>query len=42
MNASVEASIALDPAQYQWEYKRYRKVVEEQQGLPNANDFRLY
>lgn len=42
VNASVEASIALDPAQYQWEYKRYRKVVEEQQGLPNANDFRLY
>ncbi|MCP1317912.1 lysophospholipid acyltransferase family protein [Halomonas sp. 707B3] len=42
VNASVEASIALDPAQYQWEYKRYRKVVEEQQGLPDANDFRLY
>ncbi|MBR2515754.1 MAG: lysophospholipid acyltransferase family protein [Halomonas sp.] len=42
VNASVEASIALEPAQYQWEYKRYRKVVEEQQGLPNANDFRLY
>ncbi|WP_249975985.1 lysophospholipid acyltransferase family protein [Vreelandella olivaria] len=42
VNASVEASIALEPAQYQWEYKRYRKVVEEQQGLTNANDFRLY
>lgn len=42
VNASVEASIALDPAQYQWEYKRYRKVVEEQQRLPDANDFRLY
>mgnify|MGYP001160943251 FL=1 len=42
VNASVEASVALDPAQYQWEYKRYRKVVEEQQGLPNANNFRLY
>lgn len=42
VNASVEASIALDPPQYQWEYKRYRKVVEEQQGLANANDFRLY
>lgn len=42
VNASVEASIALEPAQYQWEYKRYRKVVEEQQGLSNANDFRLY
>ncbi|MBZ5488142.1 lipid A biosynthesis acyltransferase [Halomonas aquamarina] len=42
VNASVEASIALDPAQYQWEYKRYRKVVEEQQGHPEANRFRLY
>lgn len=42
VNASVEASIALDPAQYQWEYKRYRKVIEEQQGHPQANDFRLY
>ncbi|MCC5900975.1 MAG: lysophospholipid acyltransferase family protein [Halomonas sp.] len=42
VNASVEASIALEPAQYQWEYKRYRKVIEEQQGLANANDFRLY
>ncbi|MBE0463816.1 MAG: lysophospholipid acyltransferase family protein [Halomonadaceae bacterium] len=42
VNASVEASIALDPAQYQWEYKRYRKVVEEQQQHPQANDFRLY
>ncbi|MGP9665692.1 lysophospholipid acyltransferase family protein [Halomonas sp. AOP22-C1-8] len=42
VNASVEASIALEPAQYQWEYKRYRKVIEEQQQNPNANDFRLY
>jgi KDO2-lipid IV(A) lauroyltransferase len=42
VNACVEAAIALDPAQYQWEYKRYRKVVEEQQGLPNHRDFRLY
>ncbi|PRY63434.1 KDO2-lipid IV(A) lauroyltransferase [Vreelandella songnenensis] len=42
VNASVEASIALDPAQYQWEYKRYRKVVEEQQGHPKAKSFRLY
>lgn len=42
VNASVEASIALDPAQYQWEYKRYRKIVEEQQQHPQANDFRLY
>ena len=42
VNACVEAAIALEPAQYQWEYKRYRKVVQEQQKLPNSNDFRLY
>ncbi|MGR2740568.1 lysophospholipid acyltransferase family protein [Billgrantia sp. Q4P2] len=42
VNACVEDAIALDPAQYQWEYKRYRKVIEEQQGVPNHGDFRLY
>ena len=42
VNACVEAAIALDPAQYQWEYKRYRKVVEEQQGHPRHREFRLY
>ncbi|MFC2992476.1 lysophospholipid acyltransferase family protein [Halomonas tibetensis] len=42
VNACVEAAIALDPAQYQWEYKRYRKVVEEQQGHPRHPEFRLY
>lgn len=42
VNASVEAAIALEPAQYQWEYKRYRKVVQEQQKLPNFSDYRLY
>ena len=42
VNACVEAAIALDPAQYQWEYKRYRKVVEEQQGHPEHRRFRLY
>jgi Kdo2-lipid IVA lauroyltransferase/acyltransferase len=42
VNACVEAAIALDPAQYQWEYKRYRKVIEEQQGVPNHQEFRLY
>ncbi|MFN2332432.1 MAG: lysophospholipid acyltransferase family protein [Halomonas sp.] len=42
VNACVEAAIALDPAQYQWEYKRYRKVVEEQKGVPNHQAFRLY
>lgn len=42
VNASVESAIALEPAQYQWEYKRYRKVVQEQQNLANFRDFRLY
>ncbi|HSP32071.1 MAG TPA: lysophospholipid acyltransferase family protein [Halomonas sp.] len=42
VNASVETAIALEPKQYQWEYKRYRKVVQEQQQLPNYRDFRLY
>lgn len=42
VNACVEQAIALDPAQYQWEYKRYRKVIEEQMGLPNAKQFRPY
>lgn len=42
VNACVEAAIALDPAQYQWEYKRYRKVVEEQQEHPRHREFRLY
>lgn len=42
VNASVESAIALEPAQYQWEYKRYRKVVQEQQNLANFRDYRLY
>ena len=42
VNACVEAAIALEPTQYQWEYKRYRKVVQEQQKLPNYRDYRLY
>lgn len=42
VNASVEAAIELAPAQYQWEYKRYRKVVQEQQKLANFRDYRLY
>lgn len=42
VNASVEAAIDLEPAQYQWEYKRYRKVVQEQQKLANYRDYRLY
>ncbi|HSP58098.1 MAG TPA: lysophospholipid acyltransferase family protein [Halomonas sp.] len=42
VNACVEAAIALDPTQYQWEYKRYRKVIQEQQGHPRHRSFRLY
>lgn len=42
VNACVEAAIALDPAQYQWEYKRYRKTPEEQIGHPEYKRFRLY
>ncbi|HSH48524.1 MAG TPA: lysophospholipid acyltransferase family protein, partial [Halomonas sp.] len=42
VNACVEAAIALDPAQYQWEYKRYRKTPEELAGHPEHKRFRLY
>lgn len=42
VNACVEAAIALDPAQYQWEYKRYRKVIQEQEGDPHHREFRIY
>ncbi|MDR5884814.1 lysophospholipid acyltransferase family protein [Vreelandella janggokensis] len=42
VNASVEAAIALAPAQYQWEYKRYRKTIQEQQQLANFRDYRIY
>ncbi|WP_148254461.1 lysophospholipid acyltransferase family protein [Aidingimonas lacisalsi] len=42
VNACVEAAIALDPPQYQWEYKRYRKVPEEQAGHPDFRRYRLY
>ncbi|MBZ9540391.1 lysophospholipid acyltransferase family protein [Modicisalibacter tunisiensis] len=42
VNASVEAVIALDPAQYQWEYKRYRKTPQEQQDDPDHRRYRLY
>ncbi|GEN28361.1 lipid A biosynthesis lauroyl acyltransferase [Halovibrio variabilis] len=42
VNASVETAIGLAPAQYQWEYKRYRKVVQAQQKLANHRDYRLY
>ncbi|SFU00579.1 lysophospholipid acyltransferase family protein [Halomonas saccharevitans] len=42
VNACVESTIALDPAQYQWEYKRYRKTPEEAEGRPGWKRFRLY
>lgn len=42
VNACVESTIALDPAQYQWEYKRYRKTPEEAEGKPGWKRFRLY
>ncbi|OBX33726.1 lipid A biosynthesis lauroyl acyltransferase [Halomonas elongata] len=42
VNACVEAAIALDPAQYQWEYKRYRKTPEEAEQRPDWKHFRLY
>ncbi|MGM0783660.1 MAG: lysophospholipid acyltransferase family protein [Pseudomonadota bacterium] len=42
VNACVEAAIALDPAQYQWEYKRYRKVIQKLQGHPEHRRFRIY
>ncbi|RTR00444.1 lysophospholipid acyltransferase family protein [Halomonas nitroreducens] len=42
VNASVQAAIALDPAQYQWEYKRYRKVPEREAGRTDWKRFRLY
>ena len=42
VNACVEAAIALDPAQYQWEYKRYRKVIQQQEGRPDYRRYRIY
>lgn len=42
VNACVESAIALDPAQYQWEYKRYRKTPEEAAGDPNFRQTRIY
>jgi len=42
VNACVEAAVALDPAQYQWEYKRWKKTEQEQQGVPDYRRYRLY
>ncbi|WP_110655453.1 lysophospholipid acyltransferase family protein [Salinicola halimionae] len=42
VNACVESAIALDPAQYQWEYKRWKKTELEQQKVPGYREKRLY
>ncbi|MCA0974980.1 lysophospholipid acyltransferase family protein [Halomonas denitrificans] len=42
VNASIEEVIALEPAQYQWEYKRFTKTLEEQRGDPDFRRHRLY
>lgn len=42
VNASVEAAIALEPAQYQWEYKRYSKTLQEERKEPDFRRHRLY
>ncbi|WP_251978892.1 lysophospholipid acyltransferase family protein [Salinicola avicenniae] len=42
VNACVESAIALDPAQYQWEYKRWKKTELERDKLPGYREKRLY
>ncbi|WP_121172700.1 lysophospholipid acyltransferase family protein [Kushneria sinocarnis] len=42
VNACVEAAIALDPAQYQWEYKRWRKTPGQQHDEPGWRERKLY
>lgn len=42
VNASVEAAIALAPAQYQWEYKRWRKSPQEMNQEPGWREHRFY
>ncbi|MGQ7247976.1 lysophospholipid acyltransferase family protein [Halomonas sp. V046] len=42
VNACVEAAIELEPAQYQWEYKRYTKTPEEERGDPAFRNMKLY
>ncbi|KAA0017596.1 lipid A biosynthesis acyltransferase [Salinicola corii] len=42
VNACVESAIALDLAQYQWEYKRWKKTEQEQQLVPGYRQHRLY
>ncbi|WP_087717767.1 lysophospholipid acyltransferase family protein [Salinicola salarius] len=42
VNACVESAIALDPVQYQWEYKRWKKTEQEQQKVPGYRQQRLY
>ena len=42
VNSSVEAAIALAPAQYQWEYKRWRKSPQEMEQQPGWQESRFY
>lgn len=42
VNASVERAVALDPMQYQWEYKRYRRTPGERENAPGWRDRRFY
>ncbi|REC94248.1 lysophospholipid acyltransferase family protein [Kushneria indalinina] len=42
VNASVEAAIALDPMQYQWEYKRYRRTPGQLENVPGWRERRFY
>ena len=38
MNASIEKLVAMAPAQYQWEYKRYKKQPPAPEGQPAYDD----
>ncbi|WP_108843145.1 lysophospholipid acyltransferase family protein [Kushneria phyllosphaerae] len=42
VNASVEAAIALDAMQYQWEYKRYRRTPGQRDNVPGWRERRFY
>ncbi|WP_110686919.1 lysophospholipid acyltransferase family protein [Salinicola aestuarinus] len=42
VNACVESAVALDPVQYQWEYKRWKKTEQEARKEPGYRQYRLY
>ncbi|WP_110667668.1 lysophospholipid acyltransferase family protein [Salinicola halophilus] len=42
VNACVESAVALDPVQYQWEYKRWKKTEQEARHEPDHRRYRLY